>query len=66
MYFYTQIGHSMFAPTLAAFRETLLCPEGRFRTLGTPRCECDVRGEPLLRAAVPWWSAPKAAAGAMP
>ena len=56
----------MFAPTLAAFRETLLCPEGRFRTLGTPRCECDVRGEPLLRAAVPWWSAPKAAAGAMP
>lgn len=40
----------MFAPTLAAFRETLLCPEGRFRTLGTPRCECDVRGAPLLRA----------------
>lgn len=36
----------MYQPTLAAFRETLLFPEGRFRTLGTPVCERDARGEP--------------------
>ena len=35
----------MHLPTLAAFRETLDAPDGRFRTLGTPVCERDARDE---------------------